>query len=258
MVIDRKLWDISSISEMEKWPCPSCKNGTLGITKDKISDVETGASLVDQKRPTWEPGWVRGRFSAMMKCADCGEVVVVSGDSSVSEFGHPDDLTGEEYYDAFTVFTVKYIYPAPPIFLIPDKCSKATRRELEKAFSQFWSDTSACANNMRCAVEAIMNDLKMRKKRKTKAGKFEILTLHKRIEEFKVKNLDAGKLLLGVKWLGNGGSHTSDTSFTRSEILDGFEVLEGAIDRIYVQSDQRLNMLAKRMTAKRGTPQSKT
>lgn len=261
MTINRELWDIKEVTSFPKWPCPSCQGGHLSQTKadnSKAIKQETGESLKYHGDQDWEPWWRRERFATIMVCDVCAEVVVVSGDCFYDERYGFDFHTQRETREYISEFAPIGIYPAPPIFPIPNGCSDAVKSELSKSFSQFWTDGSACANNMRCAVEALMDDQKMRKKRLiTQTQKYHKLVLHDRITEFKAKNPEAAVFLLAVKWLGNNGSHTATNEFSKAELLDGFEVLETAIELIYVKDAKRISDLAKAMIANKGKPATK-
>jgi len=63
--------------------------------------------------------------------------------------------------------------------------------------------------------------------------------------------------LLAVKWLGNIGSHTTSDKFSKAELLDGFEVLEKAIELIYGKGDKRIDDLANAMITNKGKPATK-
>ena len=146
------------------------------------------------------------------------------------------------------------VYPAPPIFPIPKKCPKTVTHELSKSFGQFWFDSSACANSMRRTVEAIMDDLEVTFPPKDDPKK---RVLHKRIEEFGKKNRNnqvVSDLLMGIKWLGNYGSHLAENLHSKSDLLDGFEILAVVIERLYDADSVQVEAMAKQITANKGKP----
>ena len=254
MTINRTLWDITSVKSFPKWPCPICSSGQLCSVKSNEATIirkQTERSIADCKKEGWHPYNVSEKFAAFLACDGCDEIVVVSGDGYL-EIDYAD--IDQSCYPVFAPIT---IYPAPPLFPIPNECSKTIKRELPKSFSHFWADTSACANSMRRVVETLMDDQKVDKKGTNKKGEEYTLSLHARIEKFQTKNADAGELLLAVKWLGNNGSHTATNEFSKAELLDGFEVLEKAVELIYGKGDKRINDLAKAIIANKGKPATK-
>jgi hypothetical protein len=70
--------------------------------------------------------------------------------------------------------------------------------------------------------------------------------LHDRILSFKNKHSqsDAADFLLAIKWLGNAGSHVG--RITKDDVLDGFDMLEVALDKIFVHAARTLS---KKVTA---------
>jgi hypothetical protein len=96
-------------------------------------------------------------------------MVAIGGRSHTSEFS---DYEHQERFLEHT-FEPIFMYPAPPIFSMPEKCPKAIRKELKKAFTLFWSDTGSCANRLRAAAETLLTDRKVPRTRLNKEGKRE-------------------------------------------------------------------------------------
>ena len=114
-----------------------------------------------------------------------------------------------------------------------------------------WLDIGSSANRLRTAIEAFLNERKV-PKTTTKNGKRVPLNLHCRIIRFRIKNADAADSLEAVKWLGNVGSHANLDSLTIDDLLDGFELFEHAIERVYVRRAERLSKTAAKINKLKG------
>ena len=101
-----------------------------------------------------------------------------------------------------------------------------------------------------------MDYLEIPKKGKTKKGKFSPLSLHARLERYQKKNADVAEKLLAVKWLGNTGSHASE--LTRSDILDGFQLILYALDEVFEKKSERLKRLSNTIIKHRGPANAKS
>ena len=97
-----------------------------------------------------------------------------------------------------------------------------------------------------------MNECKVLKTTKNKKGKRVRLNLHSRIKLFHTKNADAAISLEAVKWLGNDGSHANLYSLTIDDLLDGFDLFEDAIERVYVRRAERLSKIAAKINKQKG------
>ena len=250
MGIGRNIWQGVCVSRFNRWPCPSCKTGELLPEKNTFQKLETGSSKAEQNDPDWELHWIDERFSAMMECNKCQEVVVVSGSAKPIQFDDYNTHSGDPETIHVYEYTIKHIFPAPPIFPIHRKYPKTVVDELTKSFSNFWHDHAACANSIRRSVEAVMDEQGM-KKTKENGGP---VMLDSKITEFKEGNPEAAELLLGLKWLGNYGSHVAAEPHSKDDLLDGYEVLEHVLSKIYIKNDERIHEIAQRFAAERGKP----
>ena len=78
------------------------------------------------------------------------------------------------------------------------------------------------------------------------------LSLHGRIVQFRANNADAAHTLEAVKWLGNIGSHANLDTLMIDDLLDGFELFEHAIERVYVRREEHLKKLASVISKQKG------
>ncbi len=251
MAIDRKLWR-PRFQFLPAWPCPRCAVGTLKTLADTFHTLETGPSKRAHEDVDWGRDWTEERFAGIMKCqnAECGDLVCVAGDAlTVESF---DYEYGPEY---FTYFVPTSVHPPPPIFPIASECPSAVSAHIKTAFQLFWVDVGSAANRLRSAVEAILTERKIPKTRLLPKRKKKIrLSTHERIEIFKLKNPDAAVNLLAIKWIGNSGSHEFGDSYRldRDILLDGIEILEFALEQIYVRNDKRIRKLASEINTRKG------
>src|ERR1051325_2903154 len=82
-----------SYRHLPPWECPTCGKGHLVAIKDKEAEEETGPSERAHGHPEWDPDWIEGRFTKLLKCnfANCGEVVSVTGNTSIEEDQFADE-----------------------------------------------------------------------------------------------------------------------------------------------------------------------
>lgn len=251
MTINRNLWK-SQFEAFPSWLCPHCQSGSLSLLKDSLKHVEAGYSHAAKSADGWEPEWIEERFSALLRCANaaCGEVVAVGGRTH-----HVEDHDWERQEQHWArEFQPVFLNPAPAVFAIPEECPEAIANELRKAFGLLWSDAGACANRLRAAVEALLTDRKVPRKRWGKKKKWVRMDLHARIEKFKEKDAETAEYLLALKWLGNVGSHTNLDELNVNDLLDGFELFEHVIQLVYVKHARKMKKIAKTINSRKGRP----
>jgi hypothetical protein len=235
-----------STTSLPAWSCPVCTNGALVLVSDKLHIEETTQSKKDNKHPDWEPTWTRQRFAGLLRCSRCNEPVFFTGAVEAVE-DYDDEFGGNCYYDTLSPH---FFEPALPLLITSNKCPANISAEILAASSLYWSSPSASANRARVAVERLMDDIGVVKKRKTKKGTFETLSLNKRIERFAEKHSKVGEILLAIKWLGNKGSHSD--SLSNDDALDGFELLEHALEEIYDLKSSRLQKMSQSINKNKG------
>ena len=247
MAIKRELWK-PPFETFPSWPCPTCDIGRVALIDETLTFAETGPSKELHGHDASDPEWIDERFVAMLACnnADCKERVVVCGRTS-----HEEDQDFElQEQNWVRLFKPTFFYEAPPVFPIPENCPLEIEQELKRAFALVWVDIGSSANRLRSAIEVFLNERKVLKTTKNKKGKR--LDLHGRIKLFHTKNADAANSLEAVKWLGNEGSHANLDSLTIDDLLDGFELFEYAIERVYVRRTERLSKIAAGINKQKG------
>ena len=251
-----------------KWPfipCPACKKGSVSpASPDSINIQETHESKSYRDHPGWEPDWINGYFSGVLTCerSTCKEFVHVIGEfkvvDKIYEADDPYDLErGPNEYDN----SMKVKFFEPPLLLIdgnsnaPDQvCSL-----VNSASVVLWSDPASAANRVRSAVEELLNRQHVRKTFQDRKGKTRRHTAHQRIELLKAKGqpkyCNAADLLMAVKWIGNDGSHGSAVSV--SDVLDGVELMNEALDLIYETRTLDLQRKAALINKAKGLPKAR-
>ena len=249
MPLKRQLWT-PPFTVFPSWPCPACEIGTVALMDGSFTIVETGLSKQAHGTDAWEPTWKDERFTAMLTCnnVNCGESVATCGCTR-----HVEDHDWERQELNWTrLLEPKFFSEAPPVFPIPENCPDHIKHELKRAFSLMWSDIGSSANRLRSAVEVLLDERKVRKTTVNASGRRVRLTLHRRIGLFQNKYADAAAPLEAVKWLGNVGSHASLDTLTIDDLLDGFELFEHAIERVYVRREEHLRRLANVISKQKG------
>lgn len=247
MPIDRNIWILPFVKErFPPWPCPHCNGGILLLNQETFREEEAIESIQDRNQEAWEPEWIHGLFTAHLHCSNCREIAVVCG--SYKNLGWFDPDTGEDHFAK--VLEPDFICPTPDLFIIPKTCPEDIKLEFRKAFSLYWSDLDAAGNRVRTVVELLLNHLKVRKRERTKKGKYRHLSLHDRILEFHPKNPDIGEKLLAIKWLGNIGSHGNGLS--KDDLIDDFEMIQFVFEELFERTRDRLSTMAKNIIRKKG------
>jgi len=218
-----------SYRDLPQWDCPTCGKGHLIVVPEKTAIEETGPSKRAHGHDDWDPDWIVERFAMLMKCnfASCGEIAAVSGDAY---FDVCVDVDEEGLYQQKMVrhYEPFSILPAPWPIRPAKKTPDAVKEALKTAAALLWQSPEAAANQVRQAVEVLMDAQKVRKNQKTARKP---LTLHARILEFGKKDVTNSEILRAVKWIGNDGSHKG--GLKREDVLDAFDMIEMALSNLY-------------------------
>ena len=139
-----------------------------------------------------------------------------------------------EYQDEFehvqqlrNLYVVKSIHPAPIPIQLPELVPSAIVKAVAAAASLLWTSAEASGNNIRQAVELLMDDVGISASNASGNRR----TLHSRIDAFANNDTENGPVLLAIKWLGNSGSHPG--GLTRDDVLDAFDMLEYVLENRY-------------------------
>jgi len=140
------------------WDCPSCLKGKIHFEEKEITTFETNKSRKDKESDEWEPYYIRKHFVGKMQCngKKYTEIFSIAGLINVEEDYEED---GSSAYTE--CFYPKHIYPIIHIFSLPDEIPDEVKEIVLDSFKLFWMDKSSCANAIRTAVKAILNDKKI-------------------------------------------------------------------------------------------------
>jgi len=250
MSIKRELWRESFRDSLPAWPCPNCGGGRLRTVRNSLLQRANAKVWEAREYHDFEPDWDAGAFTCLMECDRCHEGVAVAGSYTVVM----DEIysSSEPHLRIDPVLSPKMVTPAPPVIELPENIPDVLRTYLRESFELFWSDAEACANRVRTCVEVLLDRLKI--PRTTVRGKVGTrrrvrIKLHDRIDELRTNRPRLAATLEAIKWIGNAGSHSSVLS--RDDVLDGYDLMEHAIDQIGGRRDKRLDALARHINRRK-------
>ena len=250
-IMDRRLWT-SSVRETRcpAWPCPTCANGVATLVPKSLKSFESAKSRAARGHPEFDLEWIEMVFTAHAECSNpkCKEKFVLAGRGGVDyEITGVDD-NDQPDYEIVETFRPLICEPMPNMIDFPAKCPTEVQMELREAFKLFWVNPNSVAGRIRCALEKLMDYLKIPSTQTTPKGKLVNLDLHSRIEEFSKVDPIQGKLLMALKIVGNTGSHQS--SINKNDILDALEIVEHSLNEIIDNRSARIAKLAQQLSAK--------
>lgn len=246
MAVNIAHWaETFSQSGLPPFRCPTCNQGSLTEAKGTRKLIQSERSKKARAHEDWDPTWVQERFSLFLQCsnADCGELVVVSGDTTIDE---------EEDVDLRRVWVSqlrpKSMYPAPYIIELPEEIPDEVRSELEQAFALFWSDLNASANRLRTSLERGLDVVGIKKFNKT--GKRVSIPLARRIALFETaKGSDLSGIFTALRHVGNLGTHAS---VSRTALLTAFTLYEHALAELFGGRKKKIAELTKKLVKSKG------
>lgn len=249
MTVNRSHFE-RSYSEFPAWTCPTCEQGHLVLDKASFQNVETGPSKKAHDHPAWDVEWIENRFAGILICnfANCGELVAIGGSVTVEE-QYEQDYDGEIRQIYVDTFEPRFIFPAPPLVRLIQETPIAVKAKLVEAAGLVWQNSEASANQVRQAVESLMDCQKVIKTEMQK-GKRARLSLHRRIKIFEKSDPANAEILLAIKWLGNTGSHLGKLS--RKDVFDAFDMIELVLTNLYSQSAKQIQRKAKAINKAKG------
>lgn len=226
MTVERSLY-ATHFTEFPEWPCPTCGKGHLQLDKEKLLNVETGPSKAAHAHEEWDPEWIERRFAALLTCnfKNCGEVVAIQGNVSITEVYDWGDQ-GDQTREWIEAFEPRSLSPAPLPIRPAEDTPELVKGCLREAGSLIWQSAESAANQVRQAVEYLMDEQNV-----SKATPPVFTPLHNRIKEFEKKDGKNAEILLAVKWLGNSGSHVG--GLTRDDVFDAFDMVELVLNNLY-------------------------
>ncbi len=143
----------------------------------------------------------------------------------------------QEIYDTF--YNIRGTTPGLRMIDIPERTPRAVNLLVHEAAEILFSNPLAAAGTLRRAVEAMLDNLKVRKTKTTKKGKRVRMSTHGRVLLLEDKRRDVAKALLAVKWIGNSGSHEAN-SLTVVQVLDAADMFAYALRLAYDHTEPAL------------------
>ena len=254
MSLKRSIWkNHFKKNEIPEWNCPTCKKGILKGDEKNFIISEDSETIKNYSWEDWEEFFRKGVFCGTLKCnnSNCDENVAIIGEMSVIE----ESFYAEEVDDVIETYTEllkpKLFIPSLEIFTLIESIPENIKYQIKEAFSLFFTDNSSCANKIRIVVELIMDEFKIQKVTIGNDRKRRKISLHHRIEKFKLKYPYEGEFLMAIKWIGNTGSHSVE-QLTKDDTLDGFEMLEHVIYKLYEIETKKINLLKKKINERKG------
>ena len=228
-------------------PCPECRVGKLQFLDKNIGTIpEETHDAEDVLNSDPDTEWVELPFFGYVLCDKCETKIVVAGKMVMGRREH--QVGPEEWaYEIDKKCFPRYFERAPEIFALEDYVPTELTEVLRESFGLFWLDPASCANKIRSCVEVILNLFDVR--RFPKKGKRVPLTLGTRILEFDDQNRDVSEKLRAAKWIGNAGSHPGVVS--RSDLLDGFRILQYSITKLFSDEDDVVHGITKEINKSR-------
>lgn len=245
MTVDRSLF-ADGFYTLPDWQCPTCGKGHLKVGKDVFLNQETGPSRSNHDVEGFDPEWIENRFAGLLRCdfANCGELVAIYGNGLIRE-QYDYDAFGEPTQEYLDFYKPLGLTPAPLPIRPPLDTPELVQVSLREAAALIWQSAEGAANQIRQAVEHLMDDQGM-----AQAVPPKFISLDNRIKEFHQKDAKNAELLMAVKWLGNSGSHVG--GLTREDVLDAFDLIELVLVNLYDKTTAELIAKAQAIIAHKG------
>jgi len=237
-----------SIESIPHWQCPSCNLGLLHLEQNHFHFEESQLSLSWHSSDFWEPEFIQYRFHGTLRCVNCKDFISFLGQGGLDHARYYDDL-GEFIEEYNEVFYPLHFFPPLNLFQINSGCPEDIKNEICNSFGLFWNDLPSCANKIRTSLEMLMNQQKV-KSTFVQNGKRKNLSLHKRIEAFRISKPEIAEFLLAIKWIGNAGSHTG--KLEKIDILEAYELLEHSLNKLFDNKENNLKKITKEINKRKG------
>ena len=225
MEIDKYfIWACIGFSEAE-FPhiyCPNCDTA-LRYNRDSLIQLEITKSNESIREYV---------FTCNYDCPSCNKPVMMTGTGGCQD---PESLKTLGYYhSSFVEYSPLFFYPTIHLFRIHSECPEKVRHEIIQSFSLFWNDVSSCANKLRVSLELLMDveGIAYTSSSFDKPQKMNLISLHRRIEQFKERNQEIGNILDVIRKIGNKGSH-ADEKMIVNEVIHAYKLLEKALNELY-------------------------
>lgn len=241
MIMNRKTYQqYFTKYNLPSWVCPTCQTSVLNIVIEELKDGQTASTKASYHELWFDTDMVQLTFGGVLTCSNpqCKETVSISGNGGV-ERGYDG-----EYY---TYYEPLFFHPPLKFVAIPEDTPDEVLKALNSSFALAFSNKSAAANQIRIALECLLNHLGIAQFNE----KDEPISLHRRINLLESEYSKIKEICIAIKWLGNSGSHC-DEEMTMDNIFDGYEMMSLVLELLYDNRHERITTLAKQINDKKG------
>lgn len=253
----QESWIRNSHFAWPRWECPYCQSASLDFVDGSLVTHVDPDGLKHEHSSDYHPNEYEYVFHAFLRCVNrsCRGIVSCHGAAYVFNAGDGEIVCYEKS------FAPRHFHPSINYFRLSEKYPEAVRRNLQRSFSAYWGDLSASLNCLRTAVEAILDNQKIRAFSE-KGGR---INLNQRIDAYVERNKDSrnADLFHALRILGNDGSHCTDDKIEDCFVLHAFDMTEVLLKSLYDDRDERSRLFAKVIVStqrgrKQGTVESPT
>lgn len=251
MTLNRENWTkFFQPNALPLWICPRCQQNALVLKPNTFNSFLTADSNINRTPPNYEPYHDCYRYTVILVCSNesCGEQVISTGEGFV-DFDYYYDSNGDTQASYEVYYQPKYFNPCLEIFALPKQTPPPLAKAIRKSFELFFTDSNASLNQLRSAVETLLNELGVERNDKNDRP----LKLHSRLDKLKDDNAKYRDSLKAIKWLGNAGSHsTSSTEVKLEDVLDGYEILQPILYELFSNKERTIEELVSAINANKG------
>ncbi len=224
--------------------CPACKSQLLKPDLTTFLVVEPLYSKAEHGIDEWDPDWMTYRFSVKYLCdsISCGEIAFVAGSGSVDQRYDQEGCT--EYYDSFRI---RSFFPAPYLINLPKDLPIEILTSIERSFALYWLDTSAASNALRTSLEALLDELKVPRQQLNSNGGNDRLSLHRRLDIWKMQRPEFAEMCFALKEVGNLGSHGETVS--NDHYFGALEIYSHVLAQLFDNSAEKFKELARKIAS---------
>lgn len=220
--------------------CPACSLDTLKLQGDFLSEESIDTKRLHEEE-WFEVEHVRLNFACTLRCVNCEEKVFVVGEGRLREHYYEDDKKPNGWgRDVIESFTPTFFQSPLQLIEYASDTPEDVVFALGKASAVYFSNPSACCNNIRIAAEDILSSLGVPERLD---GNGVRLSFKNRIDRLPVERQHANVLFDALRWLGNHGSHAGG-AITKEQALEAFEIMELLLEEVFSNRRRELRELA--------------
>lgn len=232
--------------------CPTCGVGILKL-HGELSHEESVETKKLHAEEWFEVDHVRLNFACTLRCTSCEEKVFVVGEGSVTEHCYEDEnLPNGWGSDVIKSFTPTFFQPPLQLIDYASDTPEDVVLSLVKASAVYFSNPSACCNNIRIAAEEVLSSLGVPERSDSNGAR---LSFKHRIDRLPVEREQANILFDALRWLGNHGSHAG-AGITKEQALEAFELIELLLEEVFSNRRRELRELAQAINNAKGPIQT--